>query len=392
MSAIIIDRDACLGCALCADACATNALKLEDGKATLDEEACVLCSFCVQACKVGAIKNPLGERRADCSDWEGVWVFSEQWDSEVAPVVLELLTCARSLADGLGQPLTAVLAGGDEQTCSLLTLYGANLVLHCGEESISQPDEERLTALLAQLVNTHKPAVLLFGATPLGRSLAPRLASRLGTGLTADCTQLHIDSETRLLYQTRPAFGGNLMASIICPDHRPQMATVRPGVFKASPAPVSSVVKTVKIPGATVSRITELSRTLVSSSESLSAADFIISVGKGIGSGKNLALVMRLADLLGAKVGCSRPLVESGQMSLEHQIGQSGNTVAPKMLIAFGISGAVQHLAGIRDAKCIIAVNSDPEAPIFDVAHYKVVGDCREVLEEMLAEAENRIG
>ena len=385
MSAIRVDAAKCVGCGACVRACASNALSLLDKKVVVDGSACTLCTLCVDACPVEAISLDRGGAQADCAQWQGVWVFAEVQQGTAAPVVLELLTQGRTLAAASGQRLTAVLPGGDEDTCALLASYGADEVLRCGGGE--QPDEAVLAALLAQLVQQYKPAVLLFGATPLGRSLAPRLAARLGTGLTADCTGLEMDGETGLLRQTRPAFGGNLMATIVCPNHRPQMATVRPGVFPAWPAPAPGQVTQVSLPDV-LPRVTRLARVLGETQGSLSSAELIVSVGRGIGVRKNLSLITRLAQLLGAQVGCSRPLVESGWMAYEHQIGQTGCSVAPKLLLTFGISGAIQHQAGIGGAGCIVAVNSDPEAPIFNLAHYKVVADCRDVLEQLIARLE----
>ena len=390
MSVLHLNPEQCVGCGLCVRACAAGALRLEGGKAVLDESACALCSLCIDACPTGAITPAAAARSGETGDWSGVWVFAEPQGSAPAPVALELLTRARALADDLGQPLTAVFPCGDAAGCALLAQYGADQILHCTDAALERPDEELLAALLARLVALHKPSVLLFGATPLGRSLAPRLAARLGTGLTADCTQLEIDPDTGLLRQTRPAFGGNLMATIVCPDHRPQMATVRPGVFPAAPSPGAGTVKPAALPQGAVSRIAELARTAQGAGGGLPSAQLIVSVGRGIGVRKNLALVHRLAQLLGAQVGCSRPLVESGWMAYAHQIGQTGCSVSPKVLLAFGISGAIQHLAGLGGAQCIVAVNSDPEAPIFRQAHYQVVADCREVLGELISKLEAR--
>lgn len=335
MSNLQFDLDRCVGCGLCTMICPSDALELKGGKVVLDEHACTLCSLCIDACPTRAITPTCTARNADTGDWSGVWVFAEQRESQVNPVVLELLTRGRSLADSLGQPLTAVLLGGDAAVCALLAQYGADQIFHCAAPALDRPDEAMTTALLAQLIRNHKPAILLFGATPLGRSLAPRLAAQLGTGLTADCTQLEIDPGTRLLHQTRPAFGGNLMATIVCPNHRPQMATVRPGVFPAAPFPAAGVIQPISLPARSVSHITELACSVRDSTNGLPCAGLIVSAGRGIGVRKNLALIYRLADLLGAQVGCSRPLVEAGWMAYEHQIGQTGCSVSPKLILTF---------------------------------------------------------
>ena len=315
-----------------------------------------------------------------------VWVFIQR-DEKPLPVSLELLTKGRELAEKSGGRLAAVLFGGDGDDINMVAPYGPDIIYHGEDWRLALSDEEVYTGMLARMVSEEDPAVLLFGATPFGRSFAPRLAARLGTGLTADCTALDIDPATGLLQQTRPAFGGNLMALIVCPDHRPQMATVRPGVFQAVPAVSAQSVEIVKLAflDGLAPRVRRLSFDAIETGKSIASAELIVSVGRGIGHQKNLKLVEKLAQLLGARIGASRPLIEAGWLPYSCQIGQTGCNVAPKLLLAFGISGAIQHLAGISGAQCIVAVNSDPDAPVFGVSHYAVVGDCQEVLREMIA-------
>lgn len=386
MSGLVIDRARCVGCGRCLSACPAGALALEEGTALVDRGLCTLCARCVDSCPVGAISVERGST-GPSEGWRGVWVFAQQEGGRPLPVALELLSRGRQLADQLGEPLCAVAAGEGEELTRPLLEQGADLVYLCPPLSGDHRAEPAWTELLTRLTAEHRPAVLLFGATPFGRSLAPRLAARLGTGLTADCTELDIDPDSRCLLQTRPAFGGNLMATIVCPDRRPQMATVRPGVLPISapcPRPGARVVRVAPpILPAPLTRVLG-EWTADPSAAGLVGAEVIVTVGRGIGVRKNLALARRLAELLGARLGCSRPLVEAGWLSYDHQVGQTGVSVAPKLLLAFGVSGAVQHLAGITGAEHIIAVNSDPEAPIFSIAHEAVVADCVEVMGEMI--------
>ena len=259
----------------------------------------------------------------------------------------------------------------------------------CRDERLRQNDAEVYARLICDLVAERKPEAILYGATAFGRELAPGVAVRLQTGLTADCTVLSMDTGTGLLQQTRPAFGGNLMATIICPNHRPQMATVRPGIFKAPDFDYgrSGTIAQVTLAEDVKARV-EIS---IPSEEwgqqaSIADAERLVVVGRGIGSKKNLPLMRKLADALGAELGCTRPVVEAGWLEYRHQIGQTGVSVSPKLLVSIGVSGAIQHLAGIGGAECIIAINEDPDAPIFGAAQYKVVGDAVEVVEELLAQ------
>lgn len=387
MTGLNIDGAKCVGCGLCLSACSSGALRLEDGTARADSARCVLCGLCADACPSGAISIEKEKTALDLSRWSGVWVFAQHEGGVLLPVALELLSRGRVLADDLGEPLCAVVSGPDEDICRPLLEQGADRVYFCRTAQTEIREEPFLAALLTQLMETLHPAVVLFGATPLGRSLAPRLAARLGTGLTADCSELSIDPASRCLYQTRPAFGGNLMATIVCAEHRPQMATVRPGVLPITPPaprPGAQVVEVAPPAMGTPATRTIRAEQAAREAAGLQGADIIVSVGRGIGVQKNIRLAEQLAERLDARLGCSRPLVEAGWLSYDHQIGQTGVSVSPKLLITFGISGAVQHLAGISGAERIIAVNSDPEAPIFSLAHESVVGDCVEILREML--------
>jgi len=315
----------------------------------------------------------------------GVWVYCEQSGPAVRPVSLELLGQAARLAGRMGRAVTAVLIGGDVKgLAARLAAYGADIALCVQDDALAFPDELRYADELAALAAAYRPDALLLGATAFGRSLAPRLAARLGTGLTADCTALEIDPESGLLLQTRPAFGGNLMATIVCPAGRPQMATVRPRVF-AAPRPDASRACEV-IVGRPVSRESpvELIERIASDSElGIGEADVLVSVGQGIGGAANIELAEALARRLHGALSASRPMVDSGLVPYARQVGQTGKTVAPRLYIALGISGAVQHMAGVA-ARTIAAVNTDPDAPIFRYAHYAVRCDCGAFLREML--------
>ncbi len=394
MAELNINKNKCVGCGNCIKACPTCALFLQEDKAVVDEEKCILCSMCIDTCPYDAISLETKKCSITAADtYSGVWVFVEQHVGEIKPVSYELLGKGRELADRRKSQLTAVILGNHiRQTSKELIARGADRVIFCDHEKLGKQHDEYYANALTTILSGETPEIFLFGATSFGRSLAPRIAARLQTGLTADCTQLEIDEETGCLHQTRPAFGGNLMATIVCPEHRPQMATVRPGVMKALDIDENRNGQLIEVNyRPDISENVEiLNEVNEEAAETIADAPIIISAGRGIGSHKNMALVNRLASLMGAQVGVSRPLVDTGWSEYRHQIGQTGAVVAPKLLITCGISGAIQHLAGISGAHTIIAINSDPEAPIFSVAHYKIVGDCVEVLKRLIAEMETK--
>jgi electron transfer flavoprotein alpha subunit len=391
---IIIEK--CKGCKLCIGACPFDAIKVEDKKAIILDN-CTLCGACVSSCKFEAIdfKKDFNAKAADLSAHSGVWVFGEQQNGIPANVVHELLGVGRELADQLNTDLSVVLIGksfGDN--AKNLISYGADKVYLVEDPSLEKFNDESYTEISAQLIKKYKPEIVLIGATTYGRSLAPRVASKLNTGLTADCTHLEIDPERKILLQTRPAFGGNLMATIICPNHRPQMATVRPKVMKAL-EPDSSrtgeiIRPEVSIPQDTSIKVLDVVSTL-SDMVNLAEADIIVSGGRGLGDPKNFALVRELARVLGGAVGASRATVDAGWIDYSHQVGQTGKAVSPKIYIACGISGAIQHLAGMSSSDIIIAINKNPDAPIFRVATYGIVGDVLEVLPELIRVFKSRL-
>lgn len=350
-----------------------------------------------------------------------VWVVAEQHDGEVADVSLELLGRARELADRLGVGVGAVLAGAAEHVEALapaLVAHGADTVYAVGHESLRHYLALPYATVVSTLVRRHRPQIVLYGATTTGRDLAPRVASALRTGLTADCTDLRIgDHRTRerawhdLLYQVRPAFGGNIIATIVCPEHRPQMATVREGVMPLPPADPSRQGRIVRVPvrlddgtgmpggdaaagpgadaaapddavvlGAADFVVRLVDRHREERRVNLKAARVVVSGGAGVGSREGFALVEELARVLGGVVGASRAAVDAGWIGREHQVGQTGVTVRPKLYVACGISGSVQHRAGMDQSTRILAINTDPTAPIFSVAHYGIVGDLHKVI------------
>ena len=314
----------------------------------------------------------------------GVWVYCEKGPNGIRPVAYELLGQAKKLAGELEQSVTAVLVGGTEEQAASLAECGADRVLMAVIPEEVLPDELVHTFALEKLVGKYQPSILLSGATAFGRSLAPRLAARLGTGLTADCTGLEIDPETGLLRQTRPAFGGNLMATIVCPERKPQMATVRPKVFPAPEPEAGRPVNVIREDIDPEERSFENPERIPAADETdIGAADVLVSLGQGIGGAENIALAEELARRLGGTLSASRPMVDSGRMPYVRQVGQTGKTVAPKLYLALGISGAIQHMAGVA-AKTIVAVNTDPDAPIFGYAHYALRCDCGEFLRAML--------
>jgi len=396
MANIKILNEKCIGCKLCIGACPFGAITMQNKKAQILDN-CTLCGACVSQCKFEAIEFTKDEpvQKIDISQFNGVWVYAEQKCGNIASVTHELLGIGRKLADDLGVELSTVLLGSNiESKISELISYGADNVYIVDHPSLFDFNDESYTNILDQLINEYKPEIVLMGATTYGRSLGPRISSRLNTGLTADCTELEIDKEKRLLMQTRPAFGGNLMATIICPDRRPQMSTVRPKVMKALEFDSTRSGKVIK-PEVTILENLKLkvldSVSTLCEMVNLAEADIIVSGGRGLGDPKNFKLIEELATVLGAAVGASRAVVDAGWIEYSHQVGQTGKTVGPKIYIACGISGAIQHLAGMSSSDIIIAINKNPEAPIFGVATIGIVGDLTKVIPCLISEFKNRL-
>lgn len=315
-----------------------------------------------------------------------LWVFVEtNEDGAAKNVGLELLTPGKMMAGKQGGALTAVVIGANtDAAVQEAAAHGADKVIVVDGPEYAHYTTDAYTIALCTLVEKYGPTSMMIGATNNGRDLGPRVACRLKTGLTADCTALDIDEESGNVAWTRPAFGGNLMATILCPDHRPQIGTVRPGVFKKSPAEASHaeiIREEIRIPEKDIrTRVLELIQELDGENVDLESAEIIVSGGRGVGGPDGFAPVRALAEALGGVVGASRAAVDSGWISHAHQVGQTGKTVGPKLYIACGISGAIQHIAGMSSSDVIVAINKDPEAPIFDVADYGVVGNLFEVL------------
>ena len=353
----------------------------------------------------------------DTAAFNGVWVFCEQRDGVILGTGYQLLSEGRKLADDLGVELCGLLLGDkiNQDYAKALGGYGADRVYICEHPLLKDYTTDGYTKVICDLVEEKKPEIFLIGATNIGRDLGPRVAARLNTGLTADCTHLDVDvakykdflrttsnidvdntkfEENQNLKATRPAFGGHLMATIICPDYRPQMCTVRPGVMQTAPYNEATAAKTVLETVAVKLDAADIQVDLVEIKKSakklvdLVGADVVVSVGRGISADpkRGLEIAEEMANVLGGVVGASRAVVDAGLIPADHQVGQTGKTVHAKIYVALGISGAIQHLAGMQDSECIIAVNKNGSAPIFDVATYGITGDLFKV-GPMLTEA-----
>lgn len=324
------------------------------------------------------------------ADYKGVWVFAEQREGELQKVSLELLGEGRKIADKLGVKLTALLLGDNiKSLADTLGRHGADEVLVAESSLLQHYTTDGYTKVICDLANERKPGIIFIGATFIGRDLGPRVAARLTTGLTADCTVLDVDVEKADLLATRPAFGGNLMATIACPDHRPQMATVRPGVFSKLPDEERNfTVEEVEVKLEESDIRTKIVEIVKEAKEivDISEANFIVSGGRGVGSKENFAILEELAEALGGTVAGSRAAVENGWIERDYQVGQTGKTVRPTIYIACGISGAIQHVAGMQESDMIIAINKDASAPIMKTADYAIVGDLLKVVPEMTAQ------
>ncbi|MBJ6800887.1 electron transfer flavoprotein subunit alpha [Geomonas propionica] len=406
----------CIACgARCQSVCPVNGVEMsEQGEPIIEAQKCIGCVKCVKACPAGALEmfytpeelaiiasfekhggeemdEEEVERRRRIAAYRGVWVFIEQNDGEAAKVSWELTGVGRELADQLGVPLSAVIIGsGVERLADLAFSYGADQAYLVDNTVFRQYRTEPFLEVMCRLIDKHKPEVVLMGATGMGRDLAGAVATRVKTGLTADCTSLGIDGKGNLM-QTRPAFGGNIMATIMCDRFRPQMATVRPHVMpmpQQRPGRTGTIIHE-SCPICESSIFTRVLEVITEKGAKdkvdVAGAEFIVSGGRGLMAKENFAMLEELAEELGGVVGGSRSAVDAGWLSQDRQVGQTGKTVRPKIYIACGISGAIQHLVGMQDSDAIIAINRDSDAPIFEVATFGIVGDLFQVVPALTA-------
>lgn len=392
MSNYSIDYVNCNLCKVCIEACPFDAIDIVDGKIEMNS-ACKACGICVKSCPEGLIQ-PIEDQRetVDKSLYSDVLVFAEQLEGEIHPVTYELMGKGRELADKIDQELHVILLGHDltDQTEEILA-HGADKVYVYNQEPLHHFDVEAYAKAFEDCVKKTKPTIILIGATSIGRSLAPRISTRFKTGLTADCTILDVRENTDLV-QTRPAFGGNIMARILTTRTRPQMATVRYKVMEPAERvdnPAGEVVNFSVDEKELETRSNFVSITKKPEVDSIEEADKIIAVGRGVREEKDLEMIKELADLIGAKIGTTRPLIEKGWTEHQQQIGLSGRSVRPELLITLGVSGSVQFVAGMKSSEHIFAVNTDPEASIFNVAHYGMVGDLYEIVPKLIEKIKN---
>jgi len=392
---ILVDEEKCTGCGLCVKACTFDALEVVDKLAKVDDEKCTYCGVCISACPTDAIGMERKPQTADVSAYRGIWVFAEQNGGKLKNVVFELLGKGKEIASELGEELCAVLVGNNVgELPEVLASYGAERVYLIEGDVFENYSTDGYKSAISMLISKHKPNILLFGATHVGRDLAPSVAAHLGLGLTADCTGLSI-VEDKYLLQTRPAFGGNLMADILTPDTRPQMATVRPNVMKRPEPEEGRECEVLREefqinPRNIRTEILEVITGTMEGEKPVEEADIIISGGRGVGAPENFDMLKEVARGLKGTIGCSRPVVELGWMPKSRQVGQSGKTVSPTLYMACGISGAIQHRVGIRNSDVIIAINKDREAPIFELANLGVIGDIFKILPLLAQELEKR--
>lgn len=386
---IRIDIDKCTGCELCIGSCPYNAIGIINDVAAFNER-CTMCGACLDSCNNEAILSDAKEAvKVDLSGYKGVWIFAEQSEGLINKGSLELLSCGHDIGKVLGEEVCAILLGDNVSGfVNELTTYGAQKIYIAEDEILNIYQTNAYANTISDIISQYKPSIVLYSATQTGRDLAPRIARRLGVGLTADCTRLAIDEKEGHLLQTRPAFGGNIMATIVSPVTRPQMATVRPGVMK--------LVKHDNIPKAEIIKCkVELDLKNIKTKildvikerrrySNIQEAKVIICGGRGIRSEKGVKVIETLAEAIGGEIAGSRVAVEKGWIKQEKQIGQTGHSVSPDLYIACGISGSIQHRAGIQNSKIIIAINTDPDAPIFSIADYGIVGDLFEIVPALI--------
>ena len=390
--AVWVELELCDGCKRCVKECPYDAIEFKDGKAYIGDR-CTCCGACAKVCRRMAIQTDAQPKTIpDFSEYSGVWVFAEQRAGQLSRVSVELLGKAQELAQQLNQKVAAVLIGHNVADLSdTLINFGAETVYLSDGEIFNDYRSEPYSHVFTELVNEYKPSILLMGATHIGRDLAPRVSRAVGSGLTADCTELSIDPEEGILVQTRPAFGGNVMATIANRFSRPQMATVRPGVMEIISAPGKEGVVVAHESGVTEADVRTKILEFVKEESAridLSKAKTIVAVGRGVHDSSGFELVQNLAIVLGAQIAGTRVAVEEGWVPSCNQVGQTGVTVRPDLYIACGVSGAIQHRAGMMGSRFILAINKDPYAPIFKVADWGIVGDLFDVVPELTKQLE----
>lgn len=396
MALLEINREECIGCEACVAACPFGALHMDEERKAVVDDKCTACGACVDVCPVSALSLPEVEAPAAGLDqYKGVWVWVEQLQGEAGSISWEMIGKGRELADQRQTTLTACVLGHQvEHIAHQAIAYGADRVILVDDPVLKHYRTEPYAAVLVDLIRQYKPEIFILGASTRGRDLAGAVATEIFTGLTADCTGLDIDPETGFLRQTRPAFGGNIMATIICPNHRPQMATVRHRVFEMPTPDETRKGEIIRVnphldEEAIASKVVDFIRE--EGQVNLADARIIVSGGRGVGGPEGFEPIRRLAEVLGGAVGASRAAVDAGWIPYAHQVGQTGRTVRPDLYIACGISGAIQHLAGMQTSRVIVAINKDPEAPIFKIANYGIVGDLFQVLPALTEEFRKRL-
>jgi len=390
-----VNRKICDLCEECIKACPFKAIEVKDGYVEINA-ACKLCKICIKRCPKNAIVFIDGKRpEVNKDEWKGIMVYVEHVDGKIHPVTFELIGKAVELASKINQPVYSIFIGCEiKDKANELLYYGVDKVFVYDDEQFKYFRADVYANAFEDCIKKIKPSIVLVGATSMGRSLAPRVSVRFRTGLTADCTVLDIRENTDLV-QIRPAFGGNIMAQIVTPNSRPQFATVRYKVMdraKCAENPKGTVELCTMPPNKLSSGINVIKVVPKEQQPSISDAEVIVAGGRGLKDKKDLDMLEELAQLLGGQTAVSRPLVEAGWMPYTKQIGLSGRTVRPKLIITCGISGAVQFTACMNTSDCIIAINKDKNAPIFKIAHYGIVGDLYEVIPALIEQIKNKEG
>lgn len=390
---IKIKRDICNGCQNCLSVCKVGGLKIIDNKAQLTGD-CNTCGDCIEACLVGAIEIEIKEvvtSKLNNFASKGVWIIGEQHKNKLNNITFQLVGKGRELANKLGSKLTATILGAElEEELNKLSQYGVDDIIYIKSPILINYYPEFFVKIISNLILDYKPEIVLIPATPIGRDFAPRISKRLNTGLTADCTELEIESETRtLLLQTRPTWRGKVMAVIKTPNSRPQMTTVRPGMYKVPPkinkdVNIRKILMNLNPNDAKIKILNIINRE--KKQVNLEDAEIIVAGGRGVGSRENWKIIEELAAILNAEIAGSRVAVELGWIDQGQQVGQTGKGVSPKLYIACGISGAIQHRVGIQNSGTIVAINKDPNAPIFEIAHYGIVGDLHKIIPALIEE------